>query len=418
LVLSKKKSSVQKFRLKRILETFRSKEGRHTELVSLYIPYDRQISDVISNLKQEYGTAANIKTRSTRKNVLDAIERVIQRLKLFKKIPSNGLAIFCGTIAQNSDRNEKIEVYVIEPPDSISMYYYRCDQKFHLEHLEEMLKEKDIYGIFVIDGNEATIATLKGRNLQIVKEVTSGLPGKHRAGGQSARRFERLREVEYNEYFKRVANHVNKIFLSFSELKGIIIGGAGPTKEEFERRNHLHYTLRDKILAIVDTSYAGKQGIKEVVEKSPDIFKEIRYYEEKKFVQNFLYELGHETGLATYGESEIRKALHKGIIKTLLMSEDFNMTKLSISCSNCSYSQSQLIKGSDIQTIEQTIDKPCPNCSSLNLEIKEKKDVVDELLELSEKNAVDVEIISPQTEEGISLRDAFGGLAAILKFKA
>ena len=137
--------------MKKTLNTLANKEGRGTELVSLYIPPGRQISDVTNMLRQEYGTASNIKSTTTRKNVQDAIVKTQQRLKLFKKVPENGLVIFCGAIPQNGAGSERIETYVIIPLEPLSIYLYRCDSRFHTEHLQEMLREKEIYGILLID---------------------------------------------------------------------------------------------------------------------------------------------------------------------------------------------------------------------------------------------------------------------------
>ena len=190
-----KRTSLERYRLKKVLDSLSAKEGRGTELVSLYIPPGRQISEIISMLKQEWGTASNIKSDTTRKNVQDAIVRVIQRLKLFRSVPETGLAIFCGAIPQNGPGSERLETYVVVPPEPINIYLYRCDSRFHIEHLEELLREKETYGILVMDSSGATYATLRGRRLEIIREITSGIPGKHRAGGQSARRFERLREA-------------------------------------------------------------------------------------------------------------------------------------------------------------------------------------------------------------------------------
>lgn len=395
-----------------------SKEGHHTELISLYIPQGRQISDVLNNLRTEYSTASNIKSRTTRKNVLGAIEKVMQRLRLLKKTPPNGIVLFCGAIPQNGVGSEKIEIYVLESPESIPLYYYRCDQRFHLEPLLEMLKEKSTYGILVIDGNEATIATLKGISLKVVKEVTSGIPGKHRAGGQSARRFARLREAEVNEYFKRVGNHVNKIFLQIPDLKGIIVGGPGPTKYDFVDGDHLHYTLNDKILSTVDTAYTGKGGLDEVVNKSPDILKEVRYVEEKKHIQRFLYELGHDSGLVTYGENEVRNALSKGGVQTLLVSEKFEKNRVIAQCANCGYIEQITVKGKKPETIDaEYADKVCPKCSIPSLKVNKIKDALDELAEIAEQTGAKVEVISVQTEEGIELKESFGGIGAVLRYK-
>ncbi len=181
------KTSLELFRLKKTLNTLAKKEGRGTELISMYVPPGKQISDAINMLRDEYGTASNIKSTTTRKNVMDAIIKVQQRLKLYKEPPPNGLVIFCGAIPQDGPGSERIETYEIEPPEPIRVYLYRCDARFHTEYLQEMLREKEVYGILLVDASEATLATLQGRRLEIIRNLNSGVPGKTRAGGQSGR---------------------------------------------------------------------------------------------------------------------------------------------------------------------------------------------------------------------------------------
>ena len=295
--MSTKQDSLIRFRLKRNLQRLTDREGRGTELVSLYVPYGRQVSEVVAMLNNEYGTASNIKSNTTRKNVQDAITRVTQRMKMFKKVPENGLVLFCGAIPQNGPGSEKIELYIISPPEPIQVYLYRCDARFHTEHLQEFLKEKETYGIIVLDSSHASFATLRGKHLDVVKQITSGIPGKFRAGGQSAKRFVRQRQAKVQEYFKRVGEHADEIFLPIENLKSLLLGGPGPTKEDFEKGNFLHYTLKDKIVATIDTSYTDEQGVSEVVEGSQDILQRIRYVEEKKIMQKFLREIGQDLSL-------------------------------------------------------------------------------------------------------------------------
>ncbi len=401
------------------METLASKEGRGTELVSLYVPPGRQISEVVSMLKQEYGTASNIKSTTTRKNVQDAIVKVQQRLKLFKEVPENGLVIFCGAIPQNGPGSERIETYVIPPPEPIQVYLYRCDSRFHIEHLQEFLKAKETYGIIVIDANATTYATLRGRRLEIMEKITSGVPGKFRAGGQSARRFERQREAKMLSYFKRIGEHADKIFVPISDLKGLIIGGPGPTKYDFQKGSYLHYTLKDKIMATIDTAYVDEQGVEEVVERSPEVLRHIRYVEEKRIMQGFLYEIGHDTGLATYGENEVRQNLKSGIVKTLLLSEGLDMVRVTAQCTSCDYSKQETMKNHLLPDFEQSLEgKPCPKCSVPTLAVVDSKSLIDELAELAEEVGTDVEILSVETEEGQMLKDSFGGIAAILRYKS
>ena len=413
-----KRTSLELFRLKKTLNTLASKEGRGTELISLYVPPGKQISEAMNMLRDEYGTASNIKSTTTRKNVQDAIIKVQQRLKLFKEVPENGLVIFCGAVPQNGVGSEKIETYVIVPPEPINIYLYRCNSRFHTEHLQEFLREKETYGILLIDASAATLATLQGRRLEIVRELTSGVPGKTRAGGQSARRFERLREMRLQEYFRRVGEHANTIFLPIENLKGLIIAGPGPTKYDFEKGDHLNYMLKEKIMDVIDTAYVDEQGVKEVVSKAPEIMRKIRYIEEKQMIQQFLYEIGHDTGMATYGEEDVRKALEAGAVRMLLLSEGLDIIQVKVKCNTCGYQEQQTMKSQILTSFEQSLSgKPCPKCKTPALGMAEIQELIENFAQLAEYTNTDVEIISSETEEGQMLKNSFGGIAAILRFK-
>jgi len=419
-VSSAKKTSLELFRLRKTLNALASKEGSHTELITIYVPPDKQISDALNLLRNEYGTASNIKSNVTRKNVLDAIVKAQQKLKLFKNPGEKGIVIFTGALPQEGGGpgTERMESYVIVPPDPIRIFLYRCDSRFHTEHLQEMLREKETYGILLVDASNATIATLQGKRLNIVRQMHSGVAGKTRAGGQSARRYERLRDMQLNEYFTRVGQHANEILLPIDTLKGLIIGGPGPTKYDFEKGEYLNYQLKNKIIDTLDTAYVEEQGVKEVVDKAPEIMKKVRYIEEKNIMQKFLYEVGHDTGLITYGESEVRRLLQSGAVRTLLMSEELDLVRVTVKCSACGYEEQHTVKPKDLPDFEKgLVGRPCASCKAPSLSIIDKKDVVDDLADLAEVSNTDVEIISGETEEGQMLKSAFGGVAAILRFK-
>jgi len=400
-----------------MLETLEKKKGYHTELVSLYIPPHKQLSDIINYLYQEYGTASNIKSKTTRKNVMDSIMRTIQRLKTFKSVPPTGLIIFCGAIPQNGQGTERIEQYVIVPPEPITLYKYLCSSEFYLEPLKEMLVEKDAYGLIVIDRSDATFAVLRGRKLDIIKNITSGVPGKHDAGGQSARRFERIIEQVAHEFYVRAGEYANKIFLEIPDLKGIIIGGPGATKEKFAEGSYLDYRLKEKILATLDTGYTQEMGVKELIDRADSILKNVRFAEEKKLVQTFLGHLAKDTGLAIYGEKEVRKALNQGAVDILLLSEGLEIIRAKIKCPQCGYEEEKTLKGVDLTKLEDEVaSQTCPKCNSSQITILQVHDIVEELGELAEASGAKVEVISKDTEEGAQLLN-FGGIAAILRYK-
>jgi len=403
-----------------MINSLASKEGSHTELITIYVPPGKQISDALNLLRDEYGTASNIKSNVTRKNVLDAIVKAQQKLKLFKDPGEKGLVIFTGALPQEGGGpgTERMESYVIVPPEPIKIFLYRCDSRFHTEHLQEMLREKETYGILLVDASEATIATLQGKRLEIIREMHSGVAGKTRAGGQSARRYERLRDMQLNEYFTRVGKHADDIFLPIETLKGIIVGGPGPTKYDFEKGDYLNYQLKNKIIDTVDTAYVEEQGVKEVVDKAPEIMRKVRYIEEKEIMQKFLYEVGHDTGMITYGEAEVRRLLQAGAVRMLIMSESLDLVRVTVKCSACGYEEQHTVKAQEVGSFEKSlVGKPCPKCAAPSLTIVDKKDVIDDLGELAELANTDVEIVSGETEEGQMLKNAFGGIAAMLRFK-
>lgn len=370
-------------------------------------------------MREELGTATNIKSRTTRQNVQDAIEKASQRLRLFKEPPPTGLVVFAGAIPQNGPGSEKMEVYTLIPPEPITVGFYRCDARFQVEPLLALVADKDTYGILVIDGTEAVVATLKGRRVDIVKTFTSGIPGKSRAGGQSARRFERIREQVANDYYKRVGQHFNEIMAEIPDLKGIIIGGPGPTKYVWAEGEYMQYMLRKKVLSIVDTSYTSEAGVEEVVEKSNDILKGVRYNEEKQLVQKFLYELGHETGKAAFGEKKVQEYLEKGIVEMILISEKLEGERLVLKCKNCGNEEE--FRGTRYEVhavITELATRPCKNCGKTMLEVGQRADIIDSFLDYAEKAGTRVEVISEETEEGRMLRDSFGKVAAVLRYPA
>ncbi len=411
-----RKDSVTLYRFKKLIKELESKVGRGTELISIYIPPKKPISEVIGYLRQEYATAANIKSKTTRKNVRDAIESAIQRLKLFDRAGPTGLIVFSGAIPQDGGPgSEKIEVYHIVPPEPINILLYRCDSRFYLEPLKDLLKEKDVYGILVIDNEKAAVAVVKGRRIAELKTFTSGVPGKHRAGGQSARRFERLREMNLNEYYKRVAEHANQIFLKYPEIKGVIVAGPGPTKEIFVDKGYLHYTLRDKI-HLVDTSYSGEEGVREAIKRSGDLLRDLRMVKEQDLVRRFLQEVSKDNSLAVYGEREIVRAMKSGLLDTLLLVEDLDKVLVKLRCGNCGAEYTHIFSEKEkITELPQILSRPCDKCGSKSLEVVEEKSLVDHYIEEAEKHGVKVELISSQHEEGDMLKRAFGGVAGFLK---
>ncbi len=405
----------KKYEFKRTLEALRDKHGRGTELISLYIPHDKQIHEVASQLREESGQASNIKSRVTRQNVTSAIESLLSRLKLIPRAPENGVVIFCGAVDIGADKTE-MQTYIIEPPEPISSYKYHCDSSFLLAPLEDMLYEKKTFGLLVLDRREAAIGLLRGKHIEPMVHLTSTVPGKQRKGGQSSHRFQQLRLIAINEFYTRIGDAASDVFLAVdqNDFQGVLIGGPSPTKEEFERGGFLHHEIQNKIIGLFDVAYTDESGLFELFDKADEALQDLEVVKEKKYMERFLKELVSNTGLASYGEEEVRKNLEMGAVDTLLLSDELRKMRLSIKCSNCDFEEKKTIMKKPGDEKYQTGN--CKNCGS-SLNIQESVDIVDDLSTIADKMNTNTFFISNDFEEGNQLLTAFGGIAAILRYK-
>ena len=415
----RKSKDLQVFQTKRLLNELKEKKGFHTELVSLYIPHDRKISDVTNHLKNEVSESQNIKSKLTRKNVLDSISSLMGQLKNIKEVPENGLVMFSGAIPQNNTPGtEKNELYIVNLPDKVLTFRYHCASEFLLWPLEEMLLTKETYGLLVVGRKEAAVGYLTGNHVEVVREFTSGVHGKHRAGGQSQKRFERQMEEAETRFYRRISDEVNKLFLGIEDLQGIFIGGPGPSKEKYVNDDSLDYRLRDKILDVVDLGYGGREGIRALIEKIKDKIANVKYIKEKQVMQLFLNEISNDTGMAAYGLEEVQKALNMGAVDKLILSEKLDTFQVNIECTNCKYKESRTAREKELDKLEITIqDESCPECGSNSFNTVSKVLLLEELGSIAETVGTEVIIISPDTEEGEMLYSTFGGIVAILRFK-
>ena len=413
-----KQDSVKLYKIRKTLEELSQKTGHGTELITVYIPKGKQLHEVITTLKEEQGTADNIKSDVTRTHVVDSLGRVIQRLKLYKKTPERGLVIFCGALPPEGGGpigSEVINVYEIDPPKDLKTFLYRCDDHFHVDNLKEMLKDDNLIGFLAIDAKDTGWGLLHGDKIDVLGETGSGVAGKHRQGGQSAKRFQKLREMELTHYFNRVAETTREYFIDIYSIKGLIISGPGPTKEDFINGNYLEYRLQDMIIATIDSSYSGSEGIREAFTKAGDILSNFRMVEEKVLVENLFKKINSHSGLGVYGLDEIIKLLKNNVVDTVIVTDDTNLHRIEIKCNRCQNIQEEIVERPKlIPRKTELLNSPCPNCKAKDLE-SSVQDLVDYLALIATKSGSKTEVISGKAEHGAML-SSLGKVGAILRY--
>lgn len=313
-------SLTERIKLKKLINKLKTYRGRHTEFVTVFVPAGYDLTKIIQTLQDEQGTATNIKDKSTSKAVITALERMIRTLRTIEKTPKNGLAIFSGNIS-DKDNVDNVQVFWVEPPEEMNQKLYRCDQKFLIDPLEEMVINETTYGLVAIDKSEATIGLLIGSNLKVVKHLNSTVPGKFKAGGQSAQRFARIREGAAIEFYKRVADVMIQEFTYMKELKGIIVGGPGTTKQNFVDGNYINEQIKQKILGLKDVTYTNAYGLQELADVSADLLSDTEVGEERKILQNFLNTLGKNPKMVAYSYDYVKLALEMGAVDDLIIVE-------------------------------------------------------------------------------------------------
>jgi peptide chain release factor subunit 1 len=318
----------------------------------LYVPAGK-ISDAASLLRDELGKASNIKSRTTKLSVTAAIKSCQERLKM---LPNGHYAVFVG------DTSAGWISEAIAVPKPLKGIIYRCGSEFFLEPLESMQDKGPKYAIICLDLHEVTLAILQGTALDIVLEDESTVPQKMSRGGQSAKRFEKNRQLAIIAWFKSSAEAIAGKLLDLEDLAGIVISGPGLTKNDFNDSEYLHHELRKKILGIVDVGYTGFQGVKETIQNAEELLKETELVKQRSMMKDFFAALSKD-GAVMYGRSAVEDALLKGKVKTLLLSAPEKM-----------------------------------------------------LEESASRFKTEVNVISTEFEEGEQLRKVFGGVAAILRY--
>ena len=314
----------QKQELEELVSLLEDIRGSHTELVTVLIPAGTNINIVTRQLEAEKSTAANIKSKTTKSNVITALETIIRKIKEYKKTPENGVALFCGNVSKKEGSSD-IKIWTHETPKPLKVRLYRCDKTFVLDPLQEMLEVEDLYGLLVIDRQQATLGLLEGKRIKMLQKLTSGVPGKIRAGGQSSQRFHRITEGLAKDFYRRVADAMKQhLFDLGDKLKGILIGGPLPTKESFMEEGQLVTKLKEKVIALKDQGDVDEHGLEILVEAAQKDIAQQELVKEKEILTRFFDTLGKTKEKAAYGYENTKKALVRGAVQTLLISKELD----------------------------------------------------------------------------------------------
>ncbi|MEM4772833.1 MAG: hypothetical protein QW648_02370, partial [Nanoarchaeales archaeon] len=208
-------------------------------------------------------------------------------------------------------------------------------------------------------------------------------------------------------WLKEIGEKASQIFLQ-NDVKGILIGGPGPIKEEFVKNEYLDYRLRDKIIAVKDVGYTNEYGLQELVNRSEEELSKTEVVREKIILKKFFEAISKLQNNVVYSVAEVLKYLEIGALEELIISEDFNFGKIRLLCKSCGNVREE-------ENFLDKIDKKCNVCGK-EMEIEDFNNYFDKILETAKKYNTKVYIVSSQTSEGQQFL-SFGGIGGFSRFR-
>lgn len=408
--------NIQLWKMKKLINNLDKARGAGTSMISLVLPPRSQISQASSMLTTEYGTASNIKSRVNRLSVLAAITSTQQRLKLYNRVPPNGLVLFVGTILTDEGKEKKVS-FDFEPHKPINTSLYLCDNKFHTEALAELLESDSKFGFIVMDGMGTLFGTLAGNTREVLHKFTVDLPKKHGRGGQSALRFSRLREEKRHNYVRKVAELAVQHFITNDKVNvtGLVFGGSADFKEVLAGSELLDGRLAAKIVKIVDVSYGMEQGFNQAVDLASDALANVKFVQEKKLLETLYTEIALDTGKYCFGIDDTLKALELGAVETLIVWEDLPMTRYVMR----SASGDEIVVYCNPEDRNgKAKEKFMDRATGLEMELSDEPVLaVEHFSENYKQWGCALTFVTDSTQEGSQFVKGFGGIGGILRYK-
>ncbi len=405
--------NVEEWKIKRLIKSLEAVRGNGTSMISLMIPHKDPICRASKLLAEELGTASNIKSRVNQKSVVSAILSVQQRLKLYSRVPPNGLVIYCGTITTNEGKEKMVNID-FEPFKPIVAPMYLCDNRFHTEVLSNMLQDDAKFGFVIMDGNGALFGVLSGSSREVIQKFTVELPKKHARGGQSALRFARLRTEKRHNYIRKVAETTLTLFTTQNKVnvEGLILAGSADLKVELSQSDLLDKRLQSKIMKIVDISYGNEAGFNQAIDLASDTLSNVKFIKEKHMICRYFDQIAQYTGKYCFGIADTLKALELGAVEILIAWENLDITRYVLR-DNANESEIILhLTPEQEQNPVYFFDKE----SGKELEITESILLLEWLAEKYKLFGARLELVSDRSQEGSQFCKGFGGFGGILRY--
>jgi peptide chain release factor subunit 1 len=303
------------------------------------------------------------------KNFVQTMETIQAYLKKQKK---GSHAIFA------SDKNHffKALSFPVAVKNSLSV-----DVSPYVHQIAELADEWGFYTLVLLNSNHARIFSFSCGELSVEKNLSADIMNKHKKGGMSQARFQRLRKGSIHAFLTEVIEALQKI-----TSENIILAGPGETKKHF--RDMLPIQLQKEVIAEVDVAIDDACGL---VDEAEEILKE-KGKEKHRVLLDLIQSEILKNGLAVYGVAETLAAVKNGQVEALLVENDTKQKGWV--CERC-------------HLLDAGVLLQCPSCGKNTSEV----DIIEEIIKLAERTGAIVEFSQDERLQKI------GPVAGLLRFK-
>lgn len=309
-------------------------------------------------------------------------------------MPKNGICLFTGIVSHEEKGTRK---YVIdfEPIRPVKSSCYVCDSHFHIDALKSMVSPREKYGYIIVGGQRCVIGYVAGDSQKIMEAFNVEINKSQKKGGQSALRFQRLRDETRHNLIVKVSEAAKRCFITdgIPNVTGIILAGCAQLKNELQSSELLGDKLKNSVIAIFDVAYDGEQGFYEAIKKSKSFLQNVQLLREQQEIEK-LFDYAGNGGNCAFGVKEVMKAWEMNAIKEIFVSKKLDAVRF--------------------------IDDETGNTKfadkDQNMKIKAEP-LIDWIISHYKEYGITLHLVGDSSPEGAQLIKGLGGIGAVLRYK-
>jgi peptide chain release factor subunit 1 len=322
------------------------------------------------------------------------LKSVQYQLSRLRAVPASGLCVFCGLVWDDTQGERKIYLEM-EPLAPLGPAEYICDNRFHTEALRATCAPRERFGFIVVGGRRSVLAVVCGQRTEILETVTADLPSKHRMGGQSAARFQRIADETRHNLCRQISESAKRRFLTgpVPNVTGLVLAGCAQLKNQLDSSDLLCDPLRRIVKGVVDIAYDGEHGLMEAVKKSRQIVANVTLVRDQRVLESLFDYAGQGRPMA-FGVPETMSAWSAGAIAAVYVWVGLD---------------SYRFERSDGSAVYGNRDRVVENVTG-------REKLVDWILAHHTDIGCDLELVGSDSMECAQFVKGLGGLAARLRF--